>query len=629
MCGIAGLFDPRGAPVDVGRVGAMCDMLTHRGPDDSGLWNDGPVALGHRRLSILDLSPRGRNPMANEDESIWIVFNGEIYNFRELRRELESLGHRFRSQTDTEVIIHLYEELGPASVERLNGIFAFALWDGPRRRLLLVRDRVGVKPLYYTRIGGTLAFASEIKAFLALPEFAVRPDLAAFSEHLTFQNMLGERTLFEGVKLLPAGHMQIFEDGGETRRQYWDLRFETDHGVTTDDWTHGLRERFEAAVTRQLVSDVPVGSYLSGGMDTGSISAVAARKIRPLHTFTCGFELPQGISEQEKHFDERRESQDLAEILGTRHHAIVLGRNAMEQVLPHVLWHLDEPRVGISYQVYHTTRMIQRHVTVVLSGVGGDELFAGYPWRYEPILELEGSDFETAYFRSWTRLLHEDEKRSLFTPEVNRKLGGFSSFDSFRNVLTNAGDVEPLHRALYFDFKTFLNGLLVVDDKLSMAHSVEARVPFLDNDLVDYVARMPAGLKLCEGRGKNVLRDAMRGLLPDATLDRRKQGFTPPDQTWYKGQTLAYIRDLILSPRAVARGYFQHKALEKILEDHLADRRNHRFLIWSLMCFEWWNRIFVDRETLPELSTESALRAGREEQITSFPRDDSAHQHAG
>lgn len=629
MCGIAGLFDPRGAPVDVGRVGAMCDMLTHRGPDDSGLWNDGPVALGHRRLSILDLSPRGRNPMANEDESIWIVFNGEIYNFRELRRELESLGHRFRSQTDTEVIIHLYEELGPASVERLNGIFAFALWDGPRRRLLLVRDRVGVKPLYYTRIGGTLAFASEIKAFLALPEFAVRPDLAAFSEHLTFQNMLGERTLFEGVKLLPAGHMQIFEDGGETRRQYWDLRFETDHGVTTDDWTHGLRERFEAAVTRQLVSDVPVGSYLSGGMDTGSISAVAARKIRPLHTFTCGFELPQGISEQEKHFDERRESQDLAEILGTRHHAIVLGRNAMEQVLPHVLWHLDEPRVGISYQVYHTTRMIQRHVTVVLSGVGGDELFAGYPWRYEPILELEGSDFETAYFRSWTRLLHEDEKRALFTPEVNRKLGGFSSFDSFRNVLTNAGDVEPLHRALYFDFKTFLNGLLVVDDKLSMAHSVEARVPFLDNDLVDYVARMPAGLKLCEGRGKNVLRDAMRGLLPDATLDRRKQGFTPPDQTWYKGQTLAYIRDLILSPRAVARGYFQHKALEKILEDHLADRRNHRFLIWSLMCFEWWNRIFVDRETLPELSTESALRAGREEQITSFPRDDSAHQHAG
>lgn len=629
MCGIAGLFDPRGAPVDVGRVGAMCDMLTHRGPDDSGLWNDGPVALGHRRLSILDLSPRGRNPMANEDESIWIVFNGEIYNFRELRRELESLGHRFRSQTDTEVIIHLYEELGPASVERLNGIFAFALWDGPRRRLLLVRDRVGVKPLYYTRIGGTLAFASEIKAFLALPEFAVRPDLAAFSEHLTFQNMLGERTLFEGVKLLPAGHMQIFEDGGETRRQYWDLRFETDHGVTTDDWTHGLRERFEAAVTRQLVSDVPVGSYLSGGMDTGSISAVAARKIRPLHTFTCGFELPQGISEQEKHFDERRESQDLAEILGTRHHAIVLGRNAMEQVLPHVLWHLDEPRVGISYQVYHTTRMIQRHVTVVLSGVGGDELFAGYPWRYEPILELEGSDFETAYFRSWTRLLHEDEKRALFTPEVNRKLGGFSSFDSFRNVLTNAGDVEPLHRALYFDFKTFLNGLLVVDDKLSMAHSVEARVPFLDNDLVDYVARMPAGLKLCEGRGKNVLRDAMRGLLPDATLDRRKQGFTPPDQTWYKGQTLAYIRDLILSPRAVARGYFQHKALEKILEDHLADRRNHRFLIWSLMCFEWWNRIFVDRETLPELSTESAFGAGREEQITSFPRDDSAHQHAG
>jgi asparagine synthase (glutamine-hydrolysing) len=578
----------------------MCDLIQHRGPDDRDVWTHGPIGLGHQRLSIIDVSPRGRNPMANEDGTLQIVFNGEIYNYQDFRPDLIRSGHIFRSQTDTEVIIHLYEELGPKCVERLNGMFAFGLWDERQRRLFLARDRFGVKPLYYVLLGETFAFASEVKAFLALPQFSVRLDPCALAEHFTFQNTFGERTFFDGVKLLPAGNYLIVADGRIEQHEYWDLRFEPEVDVSIKDWSAGLRERFDAAVNRQLMSDVPLGSYLSGGMDTGSISAVATRKIPRMHTFTCGFKLPPGVSEVEQFFDEREESERLARLLKTVHHELELGPEAMQPVLPAVVWHLDEPRVGISYQVYHTAEMIGRYVKVVLSGVGGDELFAGYPWRYEPILNLNGSDFDRAYYRLWIRFLTDEQKRELFSDEVNHSLGGFSTFDSFRKAAHGAEGADPLHRALYFDFKTFLNGLLLVDDKLSMAHSVEARVPFLDNELVDYVRRIPAEFKLRPNESKVVLREAMRGLLPEETIYRRKQGFTPPDQTWYKGESLEYIRDLITGSRAVERGYFRPTALRQVLDDHLQDRCNNRFLIWSLMCFEWWNRLFVDRDPLPE-----------------------------
>lgn len=600
MCGIAGLYDLSGKAVQAERVRAMCDLIEHRGPDDSGLWADGQIALGHRRLSIIDLSPRGRNPMPNEDETIWLIFNGEIYNYKALRADLLERGHSFISETDSETIIHLYEEIGPRCVEQLNGMFAFALWDARRRRLLLARDRFGVKPLYYTLLGKTVAFASEVKAFLALTDFRVAADPFALAEHFTFQNTFGERTLFEGVELLQAGHYLLCENTQVNLHRYWRLRFEPDTSLDLDEWSHLLRDQFESAVTRQLMSDVPLGTYLSGGMDTGAISAVASRQISGMHTFTCGFDLPEDGSDLEQYFDERDESHRLARHLGTIHHELELGPEAMAPALPRVVWHLDEPRVGISYQVYYTAEMIRRYVTVVLSGVGGDELFAGYPWRYEPLFSLNGADFETEYYSLWTRFLTDEEKRSFFTSEVNRALGDFSTFDSFRAMLAGAEGCDPLHRALYFDFNTFLHGLLVVDDKLAMAHSVEGRVPFLDNDLVDLVARIPSEYKLQKGQSKVVLKRAMRGLLPDETLERRKQGFTPPDQSWYKRSAMNYIRDLILSPRAIDRGYFQPSYIEMILEDHLSDRRNNRFLIWSLMSFEWWNRLFVDRDPLPQ-----------------------------
>ncbi len=611
MCGIAGLFNLANEPVEVGLVQGMCDLIRHRGPDDSGLWASGSVALGHRRLAIIDLSPHGRNPMPNEDETVWLTCNGEIYNYKDLRSDLVKRGHRFRSETDTEVIIHLYEEKGPACVKELNGMFAFAIWDSRRQTLLLARDRFGVKPLYYTLLGNTLAFASEVKAFLALPDFKVCPDLFGLAEHFTFQNTFAERTLFKGVKLLMAGHYLLCRDGQTRTQPYWDLDFQPEPNRSVDDWATGLRERFDSAVTRQLMSDVPLGTYLSGGMDTGSITAVAARQISGMHTFTCGFQLPEGASELEQFFDERDESYRLDRLFGTIHHEIKLGQDAMAQVLPAVVWHLDEPRVGISYQIYYMAEIIRRHVTVVLSGVGGDELFAGYPWRYEPILGLENGSFESTCYQLWTRLLTDKERAKLFTSTVNRALGDFSPFESFRSVLRPVRKADPLHQALYFDFKTFLSGLLIVDDKLNMAHSVEGRVPFLDNDLVDYVSRIPSHFKLQEGQGKFVLRQAMRNLLPAETILRRKQGFTPPDRTWYKGESLTYIRDLILGPRALERGYFEPGALQEIIEDHLQNRRDHRFLIWSLMCFEWWNRLFVDREPIPD----PVKKGGRDTQV--------------
>ncbi len=599
MCGIAGLLHRAGAPIDPVVLARMREFLRHRGPDDEGLWVDGPIGLAHRRLSIVDLSPLGRNPMPNEDGSLQLVCNGEIYDHQIHRTSLRQRGHAFRSGTDTEVILHLYEEGGPDCVAELNGMFAFALWDAPRRRLLLARDRFGVKPLYYTELGDVVAFASEIKAFLALPTFRARADPFALAEHFAFQNTLGDRTFFADVKLLPAGHYLLVENGRLNVRQYWDLRFAPDPAQDFDACARQLRERFTEAVTRQLMSDVPLGTYLSGGMDTGSISAVAARANARLHTFTCGFDLPDERSELEAFFDEREESRRLAHELGTVHHELDLGSDAMAPALATVVWHLDEPRVGISYQVYYTAAMIRRYVTVVLSGVGGDELFAGYPWRYEQVVGLDAPAFESTYYRLSTRFFSDTEQREFFTPDICRALNGFSTRDSFRAVLRAAPNDDPLHAALYFDFKTFLNGLLLVDDKLTMAHSVEARVPFLDNDLVDLVQRIPSAFKLHDGRSKRILRAAMRGLLPDDTLTRRKQGFTPPDQSWYKGPMLAVVRELIAGSRARARGYFRPAAVEQILDDHLSGRRNNRFLIWSLMCFEWWNRLFIDRDPLP------------------------------
>ena len=611
MCGIAGLYHLKGAPIETDSLARMIAMMHHRGPDQEGIWFSGSLGLAHQRLSIIDLSPRGRNPMPNEDESVWLICNGEIYNYRELRAGLIAGGHRFRSDTDTEVIIHLYEEKGIECVLDLNGMFAFALWDVRKKQLYLARDRFGVKPLYYTFVGDVFAFASEVKAFLALPHFSVQADPLALAEHFTFQNTFGDRTFFKGVHLLQAGHYVKLEGSQLSEREYWDLRFETPHRLSFEACAENLLEVFKRAVHRQLVSDVPLGSFLSGGMDTGAIAAVASPRISGMHTFTCGFELDDSMSALEKYFDETRESHALSRLLGTQHHEFKLGPHAMAPVFPWVVWHLDEPRVGISYQVYYTAQSISRYVKVVLSGVGGDELFAGYPWRYESFMDSGTEDFENQFYQASIRFLNDDEKKKFFIGQIGQSLGDFSTREAVCQILRRAQTSDRLHQAMYFDFKTFLNGLLMVDDKLSMAHSLETRVPFLDNELVDFAVRIPSDFKWQKGEGKKVLRAAFKSLLPDDILHRRKQGFTPPAESWYRGPNRAFVEDLILGKRACARGYFEPSYLRQILDEHVENKRNHRFLIWSLMSFEWWNRLFVDRDSLPQVIEENIKAAAR------------------
>ena len=591
MCGIAGIFDLRGRPVADREIKAMTDSIRHRGPDDEGHYLGDGVALGNRRLAIIDTSRAGHQPMATEDGSLLITYNGELYNFPELMPLLEARGHRFQSQTDTEVVLHAYEEWGPACLERFNGMFGFAIWDTRSRRLFLARDRYGVKPLYYTVHDGRFLFASEIKALLqaGLPR-RVSPE--ALVEYFTFQNVFSDLTLFDGVQLLPPGHsLTVTEDGAEIE-SYWDLEPDPDDGPTEADWTTRIRGVFEEAVTRQLISDVPVGSYLSGGMDSGSIVAVASKHVPRLMTFTGGFDL-SSVTGLELVFDERTDAEFVASEFKTQHYEMVMHAGDLAWVLPELVWHLEDLRVGMSYQNYYIAGLASKFVKVALAGAGGDELFAGYPWRYELVADGAG-DFDNVYYDYWARLVPDAQKSAFFTPEVLTAASSHSPREVFGNVLAPVEKLDPLTKALYFEAKTFLHGLLVVEDKVSMAHSLEARVPFLDNEIVDLALKIPSRFKHADGGGKRLLRQAMKGLLPDEILDKRKQGFSPPDQSWYRGPTMDYIRELLLDPRSLNRGYFQPSCIRGVLDEHLAGRVNHRLLIWSLLCFEWWNRLFMD-----------------------------------
>ena len=615
MCGVAGVYDPAGRADEPTAV-AMREALAHRGPDDKGLYSppSRQVALGFRRLSIMDLSPNGRQPMQNERGDVWVACNGEIYNYPALRRDLEARGHRFRSESDTEVLVHLYEELGPDLVQRLNGMFAFALWDETRRRLVLARDRYGIKPLYLAQQGERLLFASEVKGLLAALPHRPAVNAEALLEYFTFQNIVSDRTLFDGVRLLPPGHLIVAEAGRIQERQYWAFRFDGDPALSFDDCVAGVRERFEAAVSRQLMSDVPVGSYLSGGMDSGSICAVASRQLTTraaaqngvrggerlpqqpqITTITGGFSLA-GATEEERSCDERIHSERLATTFDTEHYEIVIQPSGLARTLPSVVWHLEDLRVSSSYHNYYVARLASRFVKVVLAGAGGDELFGGYPWRYAVLDGASEAEFEDRYFQYWSRLLSSEERSCFFTEHFRRSAGDFDPRDPFLAITRDYDAPALVDRALTFEARVYLHGLFVLEDKLSMAHGLESRVPFLDDDLVELAQRIPAHYKVSNGTGKRVLRAAMRGLIPDATLALPKQGFVPPEETWYRTSILPYIRETILNKRSLARGYFEPAAVRRVVDEHTAGQRNHKLLLWSLMCFEWWNRLFVDGE---------------------------------
>lgn len=621
MCGIAGLVNLAGQPVSPVILKRMTDAVAHRGPDGEGHWIDGPVGLGHRRLAIIDLSPAGQQPMISADHRFVISYNGEIYNHREIRAELEAAGFWFRSRTDTEVVLHALAHWGPEALLRFNGMFALALWDRKERALLLARDRYGIKPLYVSRQGSRFAFASEQKAILAHPEFRRELDKPALLEYFTFQNIFTERTLLKDVQLLPAGHYAVLKlDAPDTlaHHRYWDYRFrEPEHAGVERGYLEELDRLFCQAVNRQLVSDVEIGAYLSGGIDSGSITAIAARSFDNLKSFTCGFDL-SSASGIELGFDEREKAEAMSARFKTEHYEMVLKAGDMERCLPRVAWHLEEPRVGQSYPNYYAAQLASKFVKVVLSGGGGDELFGGYPWRYyRAVVNQNFEHYIDQYYVFWQRLIPNRVLSKVFAPVWN-EVSHVWTRDIFRDVfLTHDNELrrpeDYVNHSLYFEAKTFLHGLFVVEDKLSMAHGLETRVPFMDNDLVDFAMSCPVGLKLNNlaevvrinenepgnksGRyyrktndGKQLLRTLMTRYIPDDVARAEKQGFSSPDASWFKGESIELVRNRLLDPKAAIYEVLDYAEISALIEEHLSGRQNRRLLIWSLLNVDQWMR---------------------------------------
>lgn len=619
MCGIAGIFNRDGKPASQVILRRMTDALSHRGPDSEGFYIDAFVGLGHRRLAIIDLSAAGHQPMQTPDGRYVLTYNGEVYNYQELRIVLESQGWKFHSRTDSEVVLAAYATWGKDCVRRFNGMFAFAVWDRVQQVLFLARDRYGVKPLYYAQQGSSFLFGSEIKALRASPDCPTGLNKTGLLEYFTFQNFFTDATLFEGVRILPAGTTLTIPLGTNSLPdpcRYWDFRFEESEDVDPREAEEELGRLFVQAVNRQLVGDVPVGSYLSGGMDSGSIVAIASRQIPNLLTFTIGFDL-HSASGMELAYDERERAEHLSYLNRTEHYEMVLKAGDMERAMDRITLHLEEPRVGQSYPNFYAAQLASKFVKVVLGGAGGDELFAGYPWRYyRAVNNRDHDDYIDKYFGFWQRLIPQQELPNVFAPIWN-EVDGFSPMDVFRSVFPAPS--ERFHRpedciqhSLYFEAKTFLHGLLVVDDKLSMAHSLEGRVPFLDNDLVDFAMRLPVRLKLHDlgevlkrdendikkfagktADGKQILRQVMRAYVPEAITSGVKQGFSAPDASWFKGESMAYVRRALLNPRSRIYEVMSYPVVHDLVQEHLDGRVNHRLLIWSLLTFESWMRLFA------------------------------------
>jgi asparagine synthase (glutamine-hydrolysing) len=624
MCGITGIFNLDAEPVSSVSLRKMSDAIAHRGPDGEGFYVDRFIGLGHRRLAIIDLSPAGHQPRLTRDGRFSIIYNGELYNFNELRVELESLGHAFYSRTDTEVLLAAYVEWGPAALNRFNGMFAFAIWDKERHELFLARDRYGVKPLYVTRQGNQFLFGSEIKAILAHPAYRTRLDRAALLEYFTFQNFFTEKTLFEDVSILPAGtylRLPLSTDSLPSPTRYWDYDFvEPTAPLKDEEYLEELDRLFRQAVSRQLMSDVDVGAYLSGGVDSGSITAIAAGQLPYLKTFTCGFDL-HSASGLELAFDEREAAEHMSYLFKTEQYEMVLKAGDMERVLPKLAWHIEEPRVGQSYPNFYAAQLASKFVKVVLSGSGGDELFAGYPWRYyRAVVNDDFEHYVDKYYSFWHRLIPNKSIQSIFRPIWN-DVSHVWTRDIFRDVFSaHAPELtrpeDYINHSLYFEAKTFLHGLLVVDDKLSMAHGLESRVPFLDNDLVDFALKLPVHLKLRNlsevvrlnenepgnktakyfektRDGKLLLRQAMARHVPPQVSHREKQGFSAPDASWFKGESIDYIRRLLLDGNARIYEFLDRESIQGLVLEHMDGRENRRLLIWSLLSFEWWCRQFL------------------------------------
>jgi asparagine synthase (glutamine-hydrolysing) len=644
MCGIAGLANCG----DKNVLGRMTRVQSHRGPDDHGLWErrfpDGSyIGLGSRRLAILDLSPDGHMPMCNEDGTIWITYNGEIYNFAELRRELQSKGHRFASHTDTEVIIHLYEQEGPGCVNRLKGMFAFAICDlrSGSPTLFLARDHFGIKPLYYAQQGRKLAFASEVKALLQLPSIPAEMDIQSLHQYLTFLWVPDPKTMFRGIYKLPAGHCAIFRNGELTIRQYWDLTFPpaaAEYPRSEADLAAEIHDRFQQSVESQMISDVPVGAFLSAGLDSSAIVAMMSRAAKQqFHTYTITY--PKKYRRGETTLDDPDVASRLARQLGCENQQIVVEPDVAE-LLPTLAWHMDEPTADPAIiAAYLVCREARKQSTVLLSGVGGDELFAGYrkhaahrlaqfyrrlpgPLRtgIESALSaapnLRGTSLkgtirlakkmarsaslsaQESFIQNCTYLNHS-QKISLYTPELEEEIGDSDPAVCHTSHFNSVRDADFLNQMLYLDAKIFMVSLnLNYNDKMSMASSVEVRIPFLDRELAEFVAwNVPPNMKLkgsLRPTTKHIFRRAMKDVLPAEVLRQPKAGFAAPVDYWLANDLREMVDDLLSETNIQNRGLFQPQAVRRFVTEHRSGREDWSMQIWQFLTLETWMRVFLD-----------------------------------
>ncbi|HWW13947.1 MAG TPA: asparagine synthase (glutamine-hydrolyzing) [Candidatus Dormibacteraeota bacterium] len=636
MCGICGVFhSDRNQRVNRDTLAAMNRQIVHRGPDDDGFLVEENVGLAMRRLSIIDIQT-GHQPVSNEDGNIWVVFNGEIYNHQDLRKDLESRGHRYRTRSDTESIVHLYEEYGRDCVKHLRGMFAFAIWDRTKRSLFVARDRLGIKPLYYRYDGKTLLFGSEIKTILAHPGVKREFNSGTLAEYLAFGYITGEESMYAQIRKLLPGHLLTLDESGKLETAlYWDLDVKADDGsLSHEHYVHLYREQLEQCVSSHLMSDVPLGVFLSGGLDSSAVAALTTKIRRePIETFSVGY--------GEEAFSELPYARTIAEHLKSKHHEVRLSRDEFFQTLPRLIWYEDEPIVWpSSVALYFVARLARERVTVVLTGEGSDETLGGYT-RYawtllnsrmdrayrgltpaalrrmvrggidalplsaaskrklkHTFLMRDGSSWSSFYFDNFYSAFSAEEQDELLTPEA-KQMAGDTYAGSMKHWNDSSGDL--LHRLLYTDIKTYLVELLMKQDQMSMAASIESRVPFLDHELVEFTASIPAKYATKGMAGKCILKAAVEDLLPHSIVYRQKMGFPTPWAYWLAGPSLNSLRSLLMEPRTLERGLFRTEAIERLFADHTAGRRDHGNRIWRLLNLELWFRVCVEGDLMADM----------------------------
>ncbi len=636
MCGICGVYNARsGEAVTPDLIDRMSCLISHRGPDDSGAYLEGSLGLGFARLSIIDLSG-GRQPMSNETGDIWVVFNGEIWNYKSLRKELIEKGHQFRTNCDTETIVHAYEEYGVDCVARLHGMFGFAIWDSPRRRLLLARDRAGKKPLYYARPAGNILFASEIKALLCHPQVKREVDVQALADFLSVRYVPGPATLFANIYKVQPGHWLLCENDTIREECYWDFTFGETERRPTEEYIQGIRQHVRRAVEERMMADVPLGAMLSGGVDSSIITGIMSQLTKqPVKTFAVGFDEPE--------YSELPYARLVAQHFGTEHHELIVKCSDMSKYWPFLTWHRDEPVSEPSdLGVYLISKLARQHVKVVLSGEGGDELFAGYPkylvdWMASyyhllptairdqlitPLLDLLPFSMRKLKFTArslsqpapqrwmnWFGVFNGQLKENLLS-EKTKTCIDLDSSRAFQRWLEKNPQRDNLSSMLYLDTKIWLpDNLLMKGDKMTMAASLEARIPLLDYQLIEYAASIPSNIKLKPFKAKYLFKRAFADLLPEAILTRKKMGFNVPTGIWFREGQRNLITQLLLSERARGRGYLNDAFVARLLHDHLEGRTNYQAQLFILASLELWFRIFIDSTHLecPQVSVEELL----------------------